>query len=515
VTAEVPTGQDNQTLGSNGAILTTPERGVLPDSKYIHFTLTELREADALFVTPELLKDRPVVSGFAVDPPGALDKDDAFDVKRDGSGYLVHVSIADPSALILPGTVLDGTVRGKSFTRYFSDGKDPMLPEVLSDDRLSLHPHTPKPAITLTIPFGNRFQIGEPTLRRTTLIGRDALTYQEADEMMRSALFPEFEVLDMAFRIASFLASTRGTQYDFSSFTEITEEGRVVPIKWGEANLSMITVRELMILTNRLVAGYAKREEVPIPFRSHDGLESRAYYSATFNGHAGLGFGPDIPYSHFTSPLRRGADLRTQEQVIAVAEGRGPTYSYDEIDLYAREINAASDNYRDGNGRSEYAKKLVDARVRQALMEGDSSALDHLPTRRVIKVAAREGHVESLGSWLFKRLSTGRNGIVGAHLAPLIFNGEPDSATEAIVGQLASEYPGIIRESLEHISREGRFPIKYNGGKEYSRVLVQIGGDQYSSAPVRDPHRGIARDRAATQLVLNLRRRGVFKGVIS
>jgi ribonuclease R len=350
-------------------------------------------------------------------------------------------------------------------------------------------------------------------MRRTALVNRDALTYQEADEMMRSALFPEFEVLDKAFRIASFLASTRGTQYDLSAFTEITEEGEVAPIKWGEANLSMITVRELMILTNRLVAQYAMREGIPILFRSHDGLEGRAYYSATFNGHAGLGFGSDNPYSHFTSPLRRGADKRTQEQVIAVAEGRDPTYSYDEIDLYAREINAASDNYRDGNERSEYAKKLVDARVRQALIEGDFSALDHLPTRRVIKVAAREGHADSLGSWLFKRLSTGRNGIVGAHLAPLVFNGKPDAANEAIVEQLAIEYPGIIRESLEHLSRERGLPIKYNGGKAYSRVLLQLGGVEHSSAPVHDEHRGVARDRAATQLVMALRRRGVFSGV--
>ncbi len=509
---ERPRGQDKRPLGSNGAPHLTPESSAALDPRYVHFTLLELQEADRLTVGPEIIAGRPIVSGIAVDPPGALDKDDAFDVKRDGRGYVVDITIADPNALIPPGTLLDSTAARKYFTRYFENGKDPMLPEVISDEKLSLHPGEPKPGFTLSVPFGSRLQIGEPTIQRTAFIGRDGLTYQEADEMMRSAFFPEFEVLDAAFRIASHLARSRGTQYDLSAFTEITEEGQVAPIKWGEANLSMISVREFMILSNRLMARFAMKEGIPIPFRSHDSMDSRSYYGATFRGHIGLGFGIDNPYTHGTSPLRRGADKKTQEQILAVIEGREPTYTHEEIEQASREINIANNRYRDGNGRSLYAKALIDAQVRQALAQGDFSRLDALPIRRVMKVGTREGHLDSLGSWLMNRLSTGRNGIVGASIAPFVFNSETSGIVEEVLDTLVREHPAIVRESLEHIARERGYPIRYNSGKESSVVYLGVGGVDYESDPAKDPHRGIARDHAAAQLVVNLRRKGVFNG---
>ncbi|MDQ3789008.1 MAG: RNB domain-containing ribonuclease, partial [Actinomycetota bacterium] len=87
--------------------------------------------------------DLPLVT---IDPPGAMDLDQAMAVERRGSGFRVHYAIADLGAFVTPGSVLDQEVRRRGQTIYLPDGKIPLHPPVLSEGVASLLPGQITPA---------------------------------------------------------------------------------------------------------------------------------------------------------------------------------------------------------------------------------------------------------------------------------------------------------------------------------------------------------------------------------
>ncbi|HLT43160.1 MAG TPA: RNB domain-containing ribonuclease, partial [Luteimonas sp.] len=75
--------------------------------------------------------DLPLVT---VDPPGAMDLDQALHVERDGDGYLVHYAIADVGAFVRPGDPVDLEANRRGQTLYGAGDSIPLHPMVLSED---------------------------------------------------------------------------------------------------------------------------------------------------------------------------------------------------------------------------------------------------------------------------------------------------------------------------------------------------------------------------------------------
>ncbi len=509
---ERPTGQPDGLPRQNGHILFSAESplGALPIIGS-YFTEEALREAEEFVITPELLAGRPHVGGFTIDGISTRDRDDALEVEPDGLGLLLHVSLADTAFAVKPGGALDRTVAEKSFSRYFGEhGNDPMLPRVLSEDRLSLNEGVVRPAVTLTIPVGRRLDLGEPQIRRTAFTSRHAMTYPEADEVLKGARHPERERILIAFALASKFAQARGGVYDFQNMREVSEEGRVRFMNWGEAYSSMMIIRELMIKANMTIADFSAKNGIPILFRSHDAMDVPAYYSSAFNGHAGLGFDRDKPYAHTTSGNRRRADMITGSQVMDFVEGRPPGYSREDIDWIASDINSSPKDFMNGEQKRAYTKAVMDSRVRAALNNGGN--FNGLVPRRVVKVALSDGRVNDIRSWIFEGVERGV--IRPRDILPILFTSTNDKETLRMVDELLVGYPTLCRELLEIFCREKQLPPPYfqregvayrEDGLHASVASLSLEEETVFSDPSYAEGKVASRSLAAVSLISKLR----------
>ncbi len=98
---------------------------------------------------PEL--DRSDIPLVTIDPPGAMDLDQALHVERRGDGYRVHYAIADVGAFVSPGDPVDLEAHRRGETLYGADAKIPLHPKALSEDAASLLPEQLRPALLWTI----------------------------------------------------------------------------------------------------------------------------------------------------------------------------------------------------------------------------------------------------------------------------------------------------------------------------------------------------------------------------
>jgi exoribonuclease R len=92
--------------------------------------------------------DLPLVT---IDPPGAMDLDQAMLVLRTRSGFTVHYAIADLPAFVRAGGPLDAETRRRGQTLYLPDASVPLHPPVLSAGAASLLPDQVRPAALWTI----------------------------------------------------------------------------------------------------------------------------------------------------------------------------------------------------------------------------------------------------------------------------------------------------------------------------------------------------------------------------
>src|SRR3546814_1783990 len=96
-------------------------------------------------------EDRTDLALVSVDPPDAMDLDQAMFVELVGDGYRVHYAIADVAAFVSPGDPIDLAANRRGETLYGADGKTPLHPNALSEDMASLLPGELRPALLWTI----------------------------------------------------------------------------------------------------------------------------------------------------------------------------------------------------------------------------------------------------------------------------------------------------------------------------------------------------------------------------
>lgn len=445
-------------MSPSGADNTVPWSTLAPEAPNVlavkPFSLEALREAEGLIITPEILEGREEVSGFVIDPVGSSDHDDAFSITeksgrtKDGrrfSFYVLSVSIADVAALVRRGSLVDEAATKRAFTRYYGDdGDDPMLPEILSSDRLSLAAGQARPTVTVSIPIGKDISFGEPEVARTVLVGARQLSYPEADEILAGRRKDDsYSPLTRAQYLSGRLAVARGAKYDLKAGIEYGEDGQPHFIRWGEVYKSMVMVREFMLLANGAFALYARNHNIPYLYRAHDDINQRGYYTTNYQGHAGLRLDASHPYSHSTSPIRRLVDVINQRSIFEGA------YTEKELGEIAAYINKYVDAYRplaDGT-RAGYAKRISEQAVRDTLREGGD--LNLLVPRRLARVAAQEGWLEDQRVRAFFLDGLRERKLVSSDIVPILFSQGNDLITGEFIEEILINFPGISREALE------------------------------------------------------------------
>ncbi len=313
-------------------------------------------------------RDFRQVPTCTIDPVTAKDFDDALSVQLLDNGHTqVGVHIADVTHYVRPNTALDREALHRSTSVYLVDRVAPMLPEELSNELCSLRPHEDSLTFSAVFEFNDRWALVDRWFGKTVIHSRHRYTYDEAQQsidgqesVMQSELV-KLNTIAMHLREQRFKDGSIGFESPEVQF-ELDENNHPIGIVTKERKEAHMLVEEFMLLANREVAAFIadKSPEVPLPYRVHDlpdeekladyakllaelGFRfdyqsprqvrasferlsaaaredealafveplavrtmAKAIYTTNNIGHFGLNFSH---YAHFTSPIRRYADV--------------------------------------------------------------------------------------------------------------------------------------------------------------------------------------------------------------
>ncbi|HEY6799601.1 MAG TPA: RNB domain-containing ribonuclease, partial [Agromyces sp.] len=148
----------------------------LPDG----FPADVLAEAVAASTaTPPPAVDRRDLGFVTIDPPGSCDLDQALQLARREGGYTVHYAIADVPGFVHAGGAIDREARERGQTLYAADGRIPLHPPLLSEDRASLLPGVDRSAFVWSFELDPAGAVTSTRLERALVRSRAQLTYEE------------------------------------------------------------------------------------------------------------------------------------------------------------------------------------------------------------------------------------------------------------------------------------------------------------------------------------------------
>ncbi len=301
---------------------------------------------------------------ITIDPQDARDFDDAFCLKKTGTGWRLWVHIADVSHYVKPGSALDTEARKRGNSTYLVDRVIPMLPEALSNELCSLKPGVDRLTKCVEFHITADGKVARKKFYAAVIHSRKRYSYEEAMSVLqgnRPKGVIERMVVDagkLAQKIRRHRFKAGALELDFpETKIRLDDQGRVKRIERSINDASHQLIEEFMLLANEAVAMRLNKlrrpaihriHEKPDPVRlrefreevlAHDvtcgNLEKpgevqklmkrlhnqsigpalkigflkslmRACYSVESLGHYGLA---KDQYAHFTSPIRRYADL--------------------------------------------------------------------------------------------------------------------------------------------------------------------------------------------------------------
>ncbi len=319
------------------------------------------------------LRDVPLIT---IDGADARDFDDAVWAEADGTGWHAIVAIADVAWYVRPGDALDREARRRGNSVYFPDRVVPMLPEALSNGWCSLRPREERPCLAVHLWFGNDGTLNKHRFVRGLMRSAARLTYAQVQDALDGrpddAAGPLLEgVLQPLAAVNAALEAARAKrgalEIDLPERQVVLDDdGQVAAVTPRPRYASHRLIENLMIAANVAAAETLEAKRQPCMYRVHDapdpekladlrqflkslGLklpagntvtpadfnrvlasakggadedlvnqivlrsQSQAAYAPDNLGHFGLGL---ARYAHFTSPIRRYADLLVHRALI-------------------------------------------------------------------------------------------------------------------------------------------------------------------------------------------------------
>jgi ribonuclease R len=357
-----------------------------------------------------------------IDPDDARDFDDAIQVEKIGSGWRLGVHIADVAAYVEPDSPLDREARRRGNSVYLPDRVIPMLPERLSNGVCSLKPGVDRLTHSVFIQFDKRGSAKSARFTRSVIRSAHRLTYKQAYTILTAPPADQLgERLHLAWELAAVLRKKRfehgALDLDFPEVKVwVDKDGRPVKLERVENDESHQLIEEFMLVANEAVARELKKRAIPTVYRIHENPDpeklgeyrefvlgfdyrvgdlthraelqrlvasfrgkpeeqalkvallkslKRARYSPQPLGHYGLA---KANYLHFTSPIRRYADLVVHRALARDSAGAGgrparsasALYQPDmaEIASIAEHVSTTERTAADAEGDAIQMKKL-------------------------------------------------------------------------------------------------------------------------------------------------------------
>jgi len=376
------------------------------------------------------LRDTKTV--VTIDPVSSRDYEDAISLERRGGGWLLGVHIADVSHYVLAGSALDREAYKRGTSVYLPTRVIPMLPERLSNDLCSLREGVDRLTMSVLLHYDAKGRLLNTTFARSVIRSDRRLSYERASRVMDKTVEEKGGVgellLNMA-RLAKIMKQRRPSLDVPRQEIELVFNGQgdVVDIRTTSLDAAHGVIEEFMLAANREVARLLLRQGRPSLFRHHpkpadmsgvwDALKQlgvatgnerslpraiaravaegygpavsaamlrgmpQACYTTRDPSHFNLGFDA---YTHFTSPIRRYADL-VVHRILREVIGRrregikvGPMGDRVPVPVYDEDLEALGGHVTD---------RTIDA----------DRAESRIRRRRVLEFLLRLGNVPTVG----------------------------------------------------------------------------------------------------------------------
>ncbi len=299
----------------------------------------------------EDLRDLPAVT---MDGAFTRDYDDAVSLEMKGNEIELGIHIADVAEVVPPGSIIDGVARERASSQYLPRRQVPMIPEILSEDALSLKKGGDRPALTLLATFDRQGTLLDHRFTQSVIRVRKQLSYGEVNKIYETAEdLKQIYTLSQALRQQRMNSGATSLSLPEPTVTFNPDGTLSVDLVAQDTPARMI-VAEMMILYNWLAARFCVDHQIPVLFRTQPEpkeklpLDEKGYLYYVFQQrrklsplqiqtapepHSGLG----LPaYTHATSPIRRYLDLVAQRQLKGFLSGEGPPLN--EKDLEALRV---------------------------------------------------------------------------------------------------------------------------------------------------------------------------------
>ncbi len=312
---------------------------------------------------------------LTIDPADARDHDDAVWAAPDEQSpghFNAIVAIADVSWFVRPGGSLDREARARGNSVYFPDRVVPMLPERLSADVCSLVAHEDRGVLACHLHIDSQGKVLRQRFARSVIRCTVNIAYEEAQATHDAGEGEHFATLKPLWECWALLKAARDKREPLAiNLPErrvvLDENGRIASIALRETIPANQLIEDFMIAANVAAAKALEAKKAACMYRDHeapsreklvalkDWLETydipfalgqvikpatfnrilartkdeehatqvmeqvlrsqtQAYYSPDNKGHFGLSLGS---YAHFTSPIRRYADLIVHRSLVS------------------------------------------------------------------------------------------------------------------------------------------------------------------------------------------------------
>ena len=331
--------------------------------------IEQARKAAAEF-KPEQLEARENITGkviITIDPPDAKDFDDAISLEKDAQdNWVLGIHIADVSNFVQSDSALDVEAGTRGNSAYLPGKTIPMLPEILSNGICSLQPGQKRFVKSVYITYDRDANILSRSFANSLMCSTQRLTYQQADKTLKGrtkGIKPEVIELLKNMATLSRAIEKRRTKNGMLHLdlpeTELIMDkaGRVVDTRPADDSYPHTIIEMFMVEANEAVASLLDRRNVAFMRRIHPEPDTlsmknlaklvktlgftmprtpdrtsiqnllaavkdtdyslainlavlrsfeKAQYSPLHIGHFALA---STHYCHFTSPIRRYADM--------------------------------------------------------------------------------------------------------------------------------------------------------------------------------------------------------------
>lgn len=330
---------------------------------------------------------------FTIDPKDAKDFDDGISLEEDGENLILGVHIADVSHYIRENSEIDREAFLRAETIYFPTLAVHMLPPLLSENLCSLKEKENKLAVSVLMYFNKDGKHLKTEFLKSVINSKKRFTYEEVEEILKGKKSKFGKTLKRMENLSEILKEKRmkkgGLEFEFPEIEmEYDRAGNFIGVLPLQRLKSHSIVEEFMLFANREVARFLFRKNYPFLYRIHPkpdpmklldlkivcqkfGFDfpvnldeptpkmlqnvlnkwknekdspylqelllralQRAIYSPKRDIHFALNF---ETYCHFTSPIRRYADIIVHRSLKNAL--KGIKYERNDLEMVSQHLN--------------------------------------------------------------------------------------------------------------------------------------------------------------------------------